>query len=77
METREDSEKDKASIRTLLKDYHRNCLSENLNLPSSSMSCLTERIDEEILNNLEYIDSPNFFDGQFVYTGFKRGWMCF
>ncbi|XP_066919321.1 bifunctional 3'-5' exonuclease/ATP-dependent helicase WRN-like [Clytia hemisphaerica] len=57
---REVSEKDKASIRTLLKDYHRNCLSENLNFPSSAMSGLTEKIVEEILNNLEYIDSPKF-----------------
>ena len=57
---REVTENDKESIRILLKKYHRNCLSESLNLPSSSMSGLTENIVSEILNDLEYVDSPRF-----------------
>ena len=57
---REVSETDRESIKILLEGYHRHCLSESLNLPSSSISGLTENIVTTILNDLEYINSPEF-----------------
>ncbi|XP_066919717.1 uncharacterized protein [Clytia hemisphaerica] len=57
---REVSLSDRESIRISLNEYHRKCLSDNLNLPSSSMSGLTQSIVSTILDELEFIDSPKF-----------------
>ena len=51
--------KDKKAIKALLVSYHLGCCSQDLSLPSSSISGLTKLIVAEILEELQFIDSPN------------------
>lgn len=52
--------KDKEAIKALLISYHHECCSQDLSLPSSSISGLTKLIVARILEELQFIDSPNY-----------------
>ena len=52
---------DRRSIRLMLQSYHKEyCGTAGINLPSSSISGLTELIITEVLENLEFVDSASY-----------------
>jgi len=52
--------KDYEAIKLLLLAYHQDCVSDDLKLPSSSVSGLTESIVSSILDELEFVDSQKY-----------------
>ncbi|XP_066937026.1 ATP-dependent DNA helicase Q1-like [Clytia hemisphaerica] len=51
---------DKEAISSMIFKYHHDRCTENLHLPSSSVTGLTESIVNDIVNQLEFIDSPAY-----------------
>lgn len=57
---RDVSTEDKAAISSLILKYHHDRCTENLHLPSSSETGLTKSLVNDIVDQLEFIDSPAY-----------------